>query len=358
MKRAFHGRIVGKELRLRGSKNGSIFLLEILFLAIVEEGMSLRILLSLFFVATACLQGQIGEIRSWTSSDGRLLKGKLLEADEKKIVVERNGRPVTIRIDLLSEEDRKFVADLVKKLSKEAALAAQDSLRSEGFSTGPYAEYVKGEWLLGDPEKGLVHQLFIGKEVKKKKAGPVVPLFVHLHGAGGRADSVKPGRVEIAAQTITARDWYEDHPCVVLVPTCPPDPMAWGKEQIQSRLEALIDDLVKNLPIDRKRIYLSGYSMGGQGIGKLIERRPEMYAAALFADGGPKESWVGKTKTAMWSYYSGERDSSNTENLKEKFKEDGVEFRTTILKNATHNQIHWKLSKDPKVWEWLVDQSQ
>lgn len=302
--------------------------------------------------------GGVGETRTWTSADGRPLEGKLVELSTEQIVVEKNGRPVKIPVNLLSDDDQALVAELLVKQEVVDALTKQDEARSGGFDQGPYADAVKGEWVLGDDRHGIVHQLFIGKDVKKKKAGPVVPLFVHLHGAGARADSVKAGRVEIAAQTITVGAWYEDHPCVVLVPTCPPEPMSWGKDEIQTKLEALIDDLVNSLPIDRKRIYLSGYSMGGQGIGKLIERRPTLYAAALFADGGPKDSWVGKTKTAMWSYYSGERDSSNVESLQQKFAEEEVEFRATILPNEGHNGIHWKLAKDPKVWEWLFEQKQ
>lgn len=319
--------------------------------------MRFLILFSLVLSAAVGLQAEIGEVRTWTSADGRSIEGKLLEVNPERVRIERGGRPVTIPVNLLSEEDQEFVVALVERLVRESKLSEQDKERSKGFEEGPYAEAVKGEWVLGDQEKhGMVHQLFIGKEVKRKKAGPVVPLVVHLHGAGARADSVKVGKVEIAAQTITEPDWYEDHPCVVLVPTCPPDPMTWTKNEIQEKLEALIDDVVAKLPIDRKRIYLSGYSQGGQGIGKLIERRPERYAAAVFADGGPKESWVGKTKTAMWSYYSKERDSSQAEALQAKFKDDGVEFKATILPDATHNQIHYKLAKDPKVWEWLVEQ--
>ena len=301
--------------------------------------------------------GQIGESRTWISADGRPLEGKLMSLSAEKIVVEKNGRPVTVPVKLLSEADQKLVAELLVKQEAEEALSEQDKARSGGFDEGPYADAVQGEWVLGEQEKhGLVHQLFIGKEVKRKKAGPVVPLFVHLHGASSRADSVEAGKVEIAAKTITAPDWYGDHPCVVLVPTCPPDPMSWQKDVILTKLESLIDDLVNSLPIDRKRIYLSGYSMGGQGIGKLIERRPTLYAAALFADGGPKEPWVGKTKTPMLSYFSGERDTSNVEELKQKFAEDEVEFRFTIFPDVKHNGIHWKLAEDPKVWDWLVKQ--
>ena len=304
----------------------------------------------------SCL-GQVGETRTWTSADGRPLEGKLTELSAEQIVVEKNGRPVKVPVNLLSEEDQKLVAELLVKQEEAEALSKMDEARSTGFEEGPYADAVQGEWVLGDEAKhGMVHQLFIGKEVKRKKAGPTVPLFVNLHGASARATSVEAGKVEIAPQTIVESEWYEDHPCVVLSPTCPPDPMTWTKDVILTKLEALIDDLVNSLPIDRDRIYLCGYSQGGQGIGKLIERRPEMYAGAVFADGGPKESWVGKTKTPMWSYYSGDRESSQVPKLQEEFAADGVEFKANILPDADHNGIHWKLAKNPEVWEWLFAQ--
>ena len=310
-----------------------------------------------FLLSGLYCSGQIGETRTWTSSDGRPLEGKLMELSAEQIVVEKNGRPVKVRVDLLSEEDQKLVSELVVKQEAAEALAKKDETRSDGFKEGPYADAVKGEWVLGDEEKhGIIFQLFIGKEVTRKKAGPTVPLFVNLHGASARATSVEAGKVEIAPQTIVKSEWYEDHPCVVLSPTCPPDPMTWTKDVILTKVEAVIDDLVDTLPIDRSRIYLCGYSQGGQGIGKLIERRPDFYAGAVFSDGGPKESWVGKTKTPMWSYYSGDRDSSKVTELQEKFKEDGIEYRANILPDAKHDQIHWKLALNPEVWEWLFEQ--
>ncbi len=305
---------------------------------------------------TCPLIAEIGATRTWTSADGRSLEGELLEVNDDGIVLKVNGRRVPVAMNLLSEEDQSFAAEVAVSIAESAALEEEEKVRSKGFEEGPYADLVKGEWIEGDGGLGLKHQVFIGREVKRKKASPFVPLFIHLHGAGARSDSITLGRVEIASKTITKPDWYEEHPCVVLVPTCPPEPMTWGKDEIQTKLESVIDELIDSLPIDRKRIYLSGYSMGGQGIGKLIERRPDFYAAAVFADGGPKPAWVGKTKTAMWSFYSGERDSSKAPDLQEKFKKEDVEFRFNILPDVKHNSIHWKLANEPKVWEWLVEQ--
>ena len=89
----------------------------------------------------------------------------------------------------------------------------------------------------------------------------------------------------------------------------------------------------------------------------MLESRPDFYAGAVFADGGPGEKWVGKVKTPMWSYYSPERDSSNAEAMQTGFKDDGVEYRFNRIKDSVHNNIHWKLAKDPEVFEWLFVQA-
>ena len=296
------------------------------------------------------VSAQVGENRIWTAADGREIEARLDAITEDSVEVTRlsDRTKVTIPRSMLSAPDQEFLTSLVKK-------EAVDEKREGGFKEGKYADAVKGEWVkYGKEDLGILFQLYIGKEVTRKKAGPEVPLFIHLHGAGARADDVEAGKVEIAAQEVARESFYEDHPCVICVPTCPPDPMTWNKQR--KELERLVDDLVANLPIDRNRIYLSGYSQGGQGIGKMLQSRPDYYAAAVFADGGPDNSWIGKVKTPLWSYYSGDRDSSKAPEQQEKFQEDGVEFRFNILPKVDHNSIHWKLAKDPEVFEWVFEQ--
>ena len=55
------------------------------------------------------------------------------------------------------------------------------------------------------------------------------------------------------------------------------------------------------------------------------------------------------------SWYK-DRDSSKVESLQQKFGDEEIEFKATILPDVDHNSIHWKLAKDPKVWEWLFEQ--
>jgi predicted peptidase len=306
---------------------------------------------ALLFTAQAMVSAKVGETREWTSADGRKVTGKLEGVTEEGVSLRIGGKSFTLKLVDLAEEDQAFVRELV---AAEAG-AADEAARSQGFTEGKYAEAVKGEWVKFPSQDGhLLFQLFIGKEVTRKKAGPLVPLVIHLHGASARANDVEAGKVEIAPQEIVKEGFYKDHACVVCVPTCPPEPETWGKQT--EKLEKLVDDLVANLPIDRSRIYLSGYSQGAQGIGKMLESRPEAYAAAIFADGGPSDSWPGKVKTPLWSYYSGERDSSKAAGWQEAFEKDGVEFRFDVLKEVDHNGIHWKIAKEPKVLEWVFAQ--
>lgn len=294
---------------------------------------------------------EVGETREWVSNDGRKLSGKLLAVSEEEIQVLARGKQLKIPVSRLSKEDQEFVVELLAKREEDEENAA----RANGFKEGKYANAVKGKWVkYGKEEHGLIFQLYIGREVTRKKAGPLVPLFIHLHGAAGRSDDIEVGQVEIAAEMMVKEDQYGDMPCVVCVPLCPPEPQTWGKQT--KKLEAIVDDLVANLPIDRSRIYLSGYSQGAAGIGSMISSRPTTYAAAMFADGRLKDQWLGTVKTSMWFYFSGERDSSKVEAAQAKFANDGVELKCDSFPEVDHNSIHWKMAKEPKVFEWLFEQ--
>lgn len=286
--------------------------------------------------------GTAGEVRTWTAGDGRTLEGEMVRAGDGKVMVRRSdGRTFELGLEGLSEADRAYVA-----------ARENDAVRAKGFEEGKYAEAVTGEWVkYGKEGHGLVWQLFVGKELKRKtKDGVEWPLFVNLHGAAGRADDVEVGKVEIAAKRLVRPEQYGETPAVVCVPLCPPDTF-WGNHA--EKLEAIIDDLVGNLPIDRKRIYLSGYSMGGGGVATLLGRRPEAYAAAMMADGTVKDDWAGKVKAGLYLFYSGERDSSKIEGIKGDFEKAGGALHYEVFPEVEHNGIHWKLAHDEEVFGWV-----
>ncbi|MDP4792094.1 MAG: hypothetical protein NWR21_10330 [Verrucomicrobiales bacterium] len=246
-----------------------------------------------------------------------------------------------VPLDKLSEADQGYVGQVVK-----------DQNRAAGLSEGPFAELITGEWVkVPKEEHGILFQLY--GTSKLKRLDEPFPLFVHLHGAGARADDVEVGKVEIAPQKLASEEFYDDFPCLIIVPTCPPD-KSWGDEA--DALEGLIDQLSDSLPINRNRIYLSGYSMGARGIGTLIERRPNHYAAGLFADGEAKMSWVDLTDTALWMTFSGERDLEGAKAVADAYTAAGKTAHFEGFPDHTHNQIHWTLAKTEGVYEWCFSQ--
>ena len=122
------------------------------------------------------------------------------------------------------------------------------------------------------------------------------PLVVFLHGVNGRGtDNARQLRGGVD-EFVKVRQKY---PCFLLVPQCPPDQM-WVKlnafdgrnnvpfvsqptAPMQLVLD-LIDTLVKEHRIDKDRLYVTGYSMGGYGTWDIITRRPDLFAEPLVGD--------------------------------------------------------------------------
>ena len=280
--------------------------------------------------------------RTWTSSAGQSFEGSLVSASEDSASVRRlDGKTFDVPVAKLSEDDQAYVRQHLA-----------DQSRADGLSEGPFADRITGEWVkIPKDEQGLVYQIYGTSKLKRLKEP--FPLFIHLHGAGARADDVETGKVEIAPERLSKEEFYDDFPCLIVVPLCPPDTY-WGDHT--ASLEKLIDNLTKSLPIDRNRIYLSGYSMGARGIGSLLESRPQHYAAALFADGESKESWVETLDTPLWLTFSGERDLAGAEKVANAYTSAGKIAHFEGFPDHTHNQIHWTLAKTEGVYEWCFSQ--
>lgn len=132
-------------------------------------------------------------------------------------------------------------------------------------------------------------------EVLKK--GEKYPLVLFLHGAGERGNDNQSQMVH-GSGMFTNPVNQEQYPSIVLFPQCPTE----GYWTFEKRPEQLIKEVflpnppltpilsqvmemlewhIKNMPIDPKRIYVVGLSMGGMATFDLASRYPDLFAAAI-----------------------------------------------------------------------------
>lgn len=210
--------------------------------------------------------------------------------------------------------------------------------------------------------------VFASQSVKKKK----VPGLIYLHGAGGG----RPPLTRLGMQVNALRrgiDKFLKSPCIVVVPQCLPKTKngkraTWEPDD----LNLLLDDLLEKFPIDSKRVYLTGNSMGGYGCWVWGGHSSERLAAVApvvggIGPGGPKDVSPNLTKWAenlakvpVYAFVGGRDRVVPAEHSKRMIAEirkvGGKLAQIKIYPDAGHNAR--QLVYDSKeFYEWMFAQS-
>jgi predicted peptidase len=197
------------------------------------------------------------------------------------------------------------------------------------------------------------------------------PLVIFLHGAGERGTDNEKQLVHGVAD-FASKEARAKYPCFLVAPQCPE-----GKRWVEvdwtlpahtmpsepsepaKLLLALIASLRKEYPIDDRRIYLTGLSMGGFGVWDLLCRRPELFAAGLPVCGGGDEKQARKIAgVSVWAFH-GDKDGvvkvERSRNMVKAVEEAGGKPRYTEYPGVDHDS--WtRTYHDPKVLAWLFAQ--
>ncbi len=208
--------------------------------------------------------------------------------------------------------------------------------------------------------------------IKSDAKGEILyPLVLFMHGAGerGNDNNIQITHVKKLFASYSNQIKY---PCFVVAPQCPkgerwvevnwsakshstPEQASWA---MQKTLQ-LIDSLVKKYPIDTRRLYVTGLSMGGYGTWDIITRYPNKFAAAIPICGGGDENMADKIKhIPIWAFH-GAIDNvvpvERTRNMIKAIKQAGGKPIYTEYKGVKHGS--WiKAYKERQLLQWLFDQ--
>ena len=186
-------------------------------------------------------------------------------------------------------------------------------------------------------------------EVSKK-----YPLVIQLHGAGERGNGNEDLQL-VEVHGFSELLSSEDFECIVVMPQCPKNDFWAGRVE---SVVAFIEQLKGKYPVDEKRIYLTGLSMGGYGTWFAAMARPDLFAAIAPVCGGGMALNAGVLDMPIMVFHGVEDnlvDVRNSDEMVEKLKFLGKDVKYVRLDNVMHNA--WDYTYDSKLMNWLLSKS-
>ncbi len=211
---------------------------------------------------------------------------------------------------------------------------------------------------------------------EKIEPGKTYPLMLFMHGSGASGTDNFLQLTEGAGEEFAKAENRRKYPCFIVCPQCPRGagwieraktdgrpssrPMSEKKPSVSLGLALeLVDKLAAELPVDKGRIYVTGLSLGGYGTWEAIQRRPELFAAAIPVCGcGDVVQAPKLTAIPIWAFH-GEQDKSvpvrGTKDMIEAITKAGGTPKMTIYPDIGHHS--WvRTYTNPEVLAWLFAQ--
>lgn len=208
----------------------------------------------------------------------------------------------------------------------------------------------------------------------KIEPGKKFPVVLFLHGAGERGDN-NLAQLKYFPTRMLQDDYREKYPAFVIAPQCP-NGKKWSDadwslktssplpEKISDSAKAalgMLDDVIKNNPVDTNRVYLTGLSMGGYGSWDLASRFPERFAAVAPICGGGDDKQAEVLKNVPIYAYHGDKDTAvpveRTRQMIEAIKKAGGQPKYKELPGVGHNSWDAAYNDADGVVPWMFEQA-
>lgn len=204
------------------------------------------------------------------------------------------------------------------------------------------------------------------------------PLILVLHGAGERGkDNVK--QLVHGSKLFAADSNRKNFAAIIVFPQCPEESF-WAVIKAERTTQPnkidfdytaepnwplvaaneLVKKLVKEEAVNKKRVYITGLSMGGMGTFESVYRYPKLYAAALPICGGGDTLHYDKrvTKTAFWVFHGAADAVVNvklSQQMNDKLKALGAAVKYSEYPGVNHNS--WDNAfTEPDYMSWMFAQ--
>lgn len=181
-------------------------------------------------------------------------------------------------------------------------------------------------------------------------------LWISLHGGGGAPKRVNDQQYE------NQKRLYAPQEGVYLAPRAPTDTWnLWHQPHIDRLFGRLIEDLIVLEGVNPDRVYLLGYSAGGDGVYQLAPRMADRWAAAAMMAGHPNSVSLLSLRNVPFALQVGANDSAyNRNKVGREYGERLDALRKDDPKGYEHlvkiheGKGHWMDREDRAALPWMA----
>ena len=182
------------------------------------------------------------------------------------------------------------------------------------------------------------------------------PAVLFLHGSGERGDDgIKGGQIGLGAAILAHPDRFN---AIAILPQAS---KTWAADSDDAKAAlAALDDVLATYKVDRKRIALTGLSMGGAGTWSIASANPEKFSAIVPICGRGKPEGVEAIKGLPTWIVVGDEDGlatvQNARVMAQALRDAGATPRQTEYRAVGHNS--WdRAYNDPALIDWMISRA-
>ena len=181
-------------------------------------------------------------------------------------------------------------------------------------------------------------------------------LWISMHGGGGAPAAVNDQQWQNQIKL------YQPEEGIYVAPRAPTDAWnMWHQPHMDGLFDRLIQDMVATRGVDPDKIYLMGYSAGGDGVWQLAPRMADRFAAATMMAGHPGDMSLLGLRNLPFAAYVGGDDAAYDRNklvavkggeldALQKADPQGYEHVVKVFEGMGH----WMQLKDAESVPWMA----
>jgi hypothetical protein len=240
-----------------------------------------------------------------------------------------------------------------RKLTRDEAAKAKQLLwndRVNQIRATRTAEMKKRMLRDGELEMPFYYKIF-GDKPKNGRS-----LYISMHGGGGAPKRVNDQQWENQKRLYSLKEG------VYLVPRAPTNTWnLWHQGHIDAMFGRLIENMIVFEDVDPNRVYIMGYSAGGDGVYQLAPRMADQLAAAAMMAGHPNEtSPLGLRNIAFTIHVGGKDAAYNRNKIAGQWSEKLAALRKSDPAGYEHlvkiypDKGHWMDRQDAAAIPWMA----